>query len=52
MPLKLKPDPIILKELGIQENGPIHKFFTETCARYADPYVPFRSGDLARYKTE
>lgn len=27
--------------LGIESGGPVHKFFTETCAKHMDKYVPY-----------
>lgn len=50
MPLKLKPDDVIMTELGIQKNGPVHLYFTKRCADYADKYVPYDKGDLSDYK--
>ncbi len=47
MSLKLKPTNIIKTRLGIQKNGPVHAFLTQTCADYMDKYVPFASGMLA-----
>ncbi len=47
----LKPASEIKTRLGIQENGPVHAFFTETCAKHMDKYVPFDIGNLADYKT-
>ena len=47
MPLKIKPDDLVLKGLGLETGGPIHAFFTAECARYMDRYVPFDSGTLA-----
>ena len=46
MYLKMKPISVIKVDLGIQPNGPVHKFFTETCYRYMDKYVPMDTGDL------
>lgn len=50
MPLKLKPDTAIIADLGLQPNGAVHTFFTNTCARYMDKYVPYDEGNLALYK--
>ena len=44
--LKLKPTSIIKADLGIEPNGPVHAFFTETCYRYMDKYVPRRPGSI------
>lgn len=46
--LYLEPDTVIEADLGIEENGPVHAFFTAQCARYMDRFVPFREGNLAR----
>lgn len=43
----LKPSSVIKARLGLQPNGPAHKFFTQTCAIHMDKYVPFRTGALA-----
>ena len=50
MPLKLKPDSVILVGLGIQKNGPVHYFFTQSCAKHMDKYVPYDEGILSDYK--
>ena len=47
MPLKIKPTSVIKATLGIQEKGPVHKFFTNTCYLHMDKYVPY-SGDTGR----
>ena len=47
MALKLKPISEIKVKLNIQEKGPVHAFFTATCAKHNDRYVPFREGTLA-----
>lgn len=36
----------IKKRLNIQKGGPAHAFFTETCYRKMDKFVPMRNGDL------
>lgn len=36
----------ILKRHGLQNNGPVISFLTSEFARYADPYVPFKSGNM------
>jgi len=43
------PDKIttIKAKLGIDEGGPVHAFFTDTCAKAMDKYVPFDTGALA-----
>ena len=45
--VKMKPISVIEANLGIQRNGPIHKFFTKRCAEHMDKYVPFHEGQLA-----
>lgn len=52
MPVKLLPTSTIKANLGIEPNGRIQKFFTQTCAIHMDKYVPFNNGDLARYRLE
>lgn len=50
MPVIIKPTSEIKKRLGIQPNGPVHAFFTETCYKHMDKYVPMSElpskGDL------
>lgn len=50
MPIKIKPVGEIQAKLGIQANGPIQKYFTNTCARHMDKYVPMDEGVLRQYK--
>lgn len=45
--LELEPTSVIKMKLGIQHGGPIHKFFTATCAKAMDKYVPYDEGTLA-----
>ena len=47
MPLYLKPTSVIKADLGIQSGGPVHAFFTNTCAKAMDRFVPFDTGTLA-----
>jgi hypothetical protein len=47
--LVMKPNNEILKRLNLEEKGEVQKFFTSTCAKAMDKYVPFKSGDLASY---
>lgn len=42
----LKPTNTIKARLGIEPNGKIQKFFTNTCYRYMDKYVPYETGNL------
>ena len=44
--LNLQPVSVIQANLGIDPNGRVHKFFTNTCYRYMDKYVPMDFGDL------
>lgn len=46
MPVKLKPTSVIKARLGLEPNGRVQKFFTNTCYKYMDKYVPYREGDL------
>ena len=45
--LKMKPKSEIIKRLNLEEKGKVQSFFTETCKKFMDPYVPYRGGDLA-----
>lgn len=47
MALKMQPTSVIKANLGIEPNGRVHKFFTATCRRYMDKYVPMDTGILA-----
>lgn len=42
----LKPISEIKANLGIEPNGRVQKFFTNTCYRYMDKYVPRDTGAL------
>ena len=46
MPVKMQPTSVIKANLGIEPNGKVQKFFTETCYRYMDKYVPKDTGIL------
>lgn len=46
MPVKLKPTSTIKARLGIEPNGRVQKFFTNTCYKHMDKYVPMDNGDL------
>lgn len=37
----------IKKRLGLEPNGRVQKFFTNTCAIHMDKYVPFDTGTTA-----
>lgn len=42
----LKPISEIKANLGIEPNGKVQRFFTNTCYRYMDKYVPKDTGVL------
>lgn len=46
MPVELKPTSEIKARLGLQPNGRVQKFFTNTCYKHMDKYVPMRDGNL------
>jgi len=46
MPVRLKPTSVIKANLGIEPNGRVQQFFTNTCYKYMDKYVPKDNGDL------
>ena len=46
MPVKMQPISVIKARLGIEPNGKVQKFFTNTCYRYMDKYVPKDTGVL------
>lgn len=46
MPVKLKPTSEIKARLGIDPNGRVQKFFTNTCYKHMDKYVPKDEGNL------
>ena len=52
MPVKMQPTSVIKARLGIEPNGRVQKFFTSTCAKHMDKYVPFDGGNLADYHLE
>ncbi len=45
--MKLKPISEIKARLGIEPNGRVQRFFTQTCYNHMDKYVPRDTGDLA-----
>ena len=49
MPVRIKPTSTILLNLGLNKDGAVEKFATETCAKHMDKYVPFDKGILAQY---
>lgn len=48
MPVKLKPTSVIKARLGIEPNGRVQKFFTNTCYKHMDKYVPMDEGNLRK----
>ena len=49
MPVKMNPTSVIKARLGITPDGRVQKFFTSTCAKKMDRYVPYREGLLSEY---
>lgn len=46
MSVKMKPTSQIKVRLGIEPNGRVQKFLTNTCYKHMDKYVPLDKGDL------
>lgn len=46
MPVKLQPTSVIKARLGIDPNGKVQKFLTNTCYKHMDKYVPMDEGNL------
>ena len=46
MPVKMQPTSVIKARLGIDPNGRVQSFFTNTCYKHMDKYVPQDNGDL------
>ena len=46
MPIKMQPTSVIKARLGIEPNGRVQKFFTNTCYKHMDKYVPMDEGNL------
>lgn len=46
MPVKMQPTSQIKARLGIEPNGRVQKFFTNTCYKHMDKYVPMDKGNL------
>jgi hypothetical protein len=42
----MQPTSTIIANLGLEPNGRVKRFFTNTCYRYMDKYVPQDNGDL------
>ena len=51
MPVKLNPTSVIKLRLGINPDGPVQYFFTNTCYKHMDKYVPRDYGDLRKNVT-
>ena len=47
MPVYIEPTSKITAYFRIEKNGPVHKFFTNTCYNHMDRFVPY-SGDTGR----
>lgn len=53
MKVKLKPISVIKADLGINPDGPVQAFFTDTCDKRMDKYVPWGdTGNLKDTKTK
>lgn len=46
MPVKFQPTSVIKARLGIEPNGRVQRFFTNTCYKHMDKYVPMDEGNL------
>lgn len=46
--MKMKPTSEIKARLGIEPNGRVQKFFTNTCYKHMDKYVPMDTGNLRK----
>lgn len=46
MPVKMQPTSVIKARLGIEPNGRVQRFFTNTCYKHMDKYVPKDEGNL------
>ena len=46
MPVKMQPTSVIKARLGIDPNGPVQSFLTNTCYKHMDKYVPMDEGNL------
>lgn len=46
MPVQFKPTSVIKINLGINASGKVQKFFTNSCRKFMDKYVPFDTGAL------
>ena len=46
MPVNMQPTSKIKAKLGLEPNGRVQKFFTNTCYKHMDKYVPMDEGNL------
>ena len=46
MPVSMQPTSKIKARLGLDANGKVQQFFTETCYKHMDKYVPMDEGNL------
>lgn len=46
MPVKMQPTSVIKARLGLESNGRVQRFFTNTCYKHMDKYVPKDEGNL------
>ena len=46
MPVKMKPTSVIKARLGLEPNGRVQRFLTNTCYKHMDKYVPMNEGNL------
>lgn len=51
MAIKIKPASVIKAQLGIDPTGPVQSFFTNTCYKHMDKYVPREYGNLRKNVT-
>lgn len=45
--MRMKPISVIKADLGINPNGKVQRFFTDTCRKKMDKYIPMDTGALA-----
>lgn len=46
MLVKMKPANVIIAKLGLEPNGRVQRFFTNSCYKHMDKYVPMDEGNL------
>lgn len=44
--MRMKPISKIKADLGINSNGKVQRFFTDTCYKHMDKYIPKDTGNL------